>query len=344
MSACPGSAACRPSLRAGALIALVAVVAATWATVNATTVAVQEEQQESLHADAQAYDALVGYAATHGSWSDAQALVDRLARQQDGAVTVTDTTGRVLVGSGEGTEPLRPRAGAGPDRPARRRHHAAGHRRVAADRAQRRARRRGRAPGPSRRAAASSGSWRRPSRWTRASKTLEGDRGATVYDALRSRGRRLPARGPASAPTDEVLRDLSVRVPYADHQRRVERCLDDSLRTVLTPYVAPPALLHVTGDRHQRRGVLGPVRRRPAADRAARRRGAAGDAAALRAARRHHRRTAARGCRPPRSAPATATSPRGCPSGAATRSASSPGRSTGWPTGASSSRRRGAGW
>ena len=42
----------------GAVIALVAVVAATWATVNATTVAVQEEQQESLHADAEAYDAL----------------------------------------------------------------------------------------------------------------------------------------------------------------------------------------------------------------------------------------------------------------------------------------------
>ena len=55
----------------GAVIALVAVGAATWATVRATTVAVQDEQQESFHADAQIYDALVGYAATHRSWSGA---------------------------------------------------------------------------------------------------------------------------------------------------------------------------------------------------------------------------------------------------------------------------------
>ena len=75
----------------GALIALVAVVAATWATVRATTVAVQEEQQESLHADAQTYDALVGYAATHRSWSGAQALVDRLARGHDGTVTPSNS-------------------------------------------------------------------------------------------------------------------------------------------------------------------------------------------------------------------------------------------------------------
>ena len=36
---------------AGAAIALVAVAAATWATVRATTVAVREAQQDSLHAD-----------------------------------------------------------------------------------------------------------------------------------------------------------------------------------------------------------------------------------------------------------------------------------------------------
>ena len=76
----------------GALIALVAVVAATWATVRATTVAVQEEQQESLHADAQTYDALIGYAATHRSWSGAQALVGRLAKAHDGNVCLLYTS------------------------------------------------------------------------------------------------------------------------------------------------------------------------------------------------------------------------------------------------------------
>ncbi len=83
----------------GALIALVAVVAATWATVRATTVAVREEQQDSLHTDARIYDELVGYAATHPSWADAGGLVDRLALEADRQVSVTNRSGRVLVDS-----------------------------------------------------------------------------------------------------------------------------------------------------------------------------------------------------------------------------------------------------
>ena len=53
----------------GALIALIAVAAATWATVRATTVAVREAQRDSLHTDARIYDELVGYAAGHPSWA-----------------------------------------------------------------------------------------------------------------------------------------------------------------------------------------------------------------------------------------------------------------------------------
>ena len=60
---------------AGAVIALVAVAAATWATVRATTVAVREAQQDSLHTDARVYDELVGYAATHRDFSRAGDLV-----------------------------------------------------------------------------------------------------------------------------------------------------------------------------------------------------------------------------------------------------------------------------
>lgn len=229
----------------GGVIALVAVVAATWATVNATTVAVQEEQQESLHADAQAYDALVGYAATHGSWSDAQPLVDRLARQQEGAVTVTDTTGRVLVGSGAGTEPLDPsqaRARIDPldvDTTLL----------ATAESPQTE-------PSPEpvdeacTGAVAPRGCLVRVVAPTLALdsrvRTLEGDRGQTVFDALGPAVDACLARA-GLEPTESVQRDLSVRVPYVDHQRRVERCLDEGLRSVLTPYVAPPALLHVTG-------------------------------------------------------------------------------------------------
>ncbi len=84
---------------AGAAIALVAVAAATWATVRATTVAVREAQQDSLHTDARIYDELVGHAATHPDWSEADDLVRRLARDADRRVVVTDETGRVLVDS-----------------------------------------------------------------------------------------------------------------------------------------------------------------------------------------------------------------------------------------------------
>lgn len=97
----------------GALIALVAVAAATWATVRATTVAVREQQQDSLHTDARIYDELVGYAAVHSSWRGAADLVRRLARDADRQVSVTDESGRVLVDS-EGErgrrEPARARA------------------------------------------------------------------------------------------------------------------------------------------------------------------------------------------------------------------------------------------
>ncbi|GAB3200286.1 HAMP domain-containing sensor histidine kinase [Nocardioides hungaricus] len=83
----------------GALIALVAIAAATWATVRATTVAVREEQQDSLHTDARIYAALVGYAATNSRWSGARGLVERLAGDAGRQVTVTDRAGRVLVDS-----------------------------------------------------------------------------------------------------------------------------------------------------------------------------------------------------------------------------------------------------
>lgn len=84
---------------AGALVAVAAVAAATWATVRSTSVAVQDQQRRSLHAEATTYDALVGYAATHASWDGAQGLVDRLATEVGEQVAVVDTTGGVLVGS-----------------------------------------------------------------------------------------------------------------------------------------------------------------------------------------------------------------------------------------------------
>ncbi|SEC22678.1 two-component system, OmpR family, sensor histidine kinase BaeS [Nocardioides exalbidus] len=82
-----------------AVIALVAVVATTWATVRATSVAVRESQAASLEVDARAYDALVEYAATHRGWAGAAGLVDELSAELRRPVTVTDLTGTVLLDS-----------------------------------------------------------------------------------------------------------------------------------------------------------------------------------------------------------------------------------------------------
>ncbi|MEP9364894.1 HAMP domain-containing sensor histidine kinase [Nocardioides sp. CN2-186] len=95
----------------GVLIALVAIAAATWATVRATTVAVRDAQQNSLHTEASIYDTLVGYAASHPSWAGAGTVVQKLAREADRQVTVTDTSGRVLVDSA-GADAARSPAGA----------------------------------------------------------------------------------------------------------------------------------------------------------------------------------------------------------------------------------------
>jgi two-component system sensor histidine kinase BaeS len=225
----------------GAVIALVAVVAATWATVRATTVAVHEEQQESLHADTQVYDALVGYAATHHSWSGADTLVHRLAAQHGGQVAVTDTTGRILVGSGAdrtALEPDRARARVDPlevdtallstsatsDQKEPVAEPATGCRRAVV---------------PLDCVSVVSPTLAVDSRVPRLS-------GAEV-EALEPMVNRclMRARLPATA---KMLRDLSVAVPYSVHHRKVARCLDGALRDTLGPHVAPPALLYVSGD------------------------------------------------------------------------------------------------
>jgi signal transduction histidine kinase len=236
----------------GALIALVAVVAATWATVRATTVAVQEEQQESLHADAQTYDALVGYAATHHSWSGAQALVDRLARGHDGTVTVTDTTGQVLVtsgGSGESLSPDDARARLDPldvDT-------------ALLDTADREPTKQ-REPFPTA-APCDAAAETAPKECSgtvaptlaldpRVEGPFSGDTARPAYVAMQGQiDACLTAAG--LAVTSKLTEDLQVVVPYGDHRRAVAGCLDEALRTALTPYVAPPALLHVAGEGSQ---------------------------------------------------------------------------------------------
>ena len=238
----------------GALIAVVAVAAATWATVRATTVAVHDQQQETLHADAASYDALLGYAATHRSWAGAGDLVDRLAREHGGTISVTDVDGAVLVSSSPDgpahLDPARARAHLDPldvDTVLMR---------TSQDPAQ---------------SPATGSTAREPEpvdedctgpvvpnecRQGVVGPTLaldpriegpfEGDGTRSAYADLQARvDACLTAAG--LPPTSQLLDDLEVAVPYNDHRRVVSGCLDDALRTVLSADVAPPALLQVTG-------------------------------------------------------------------------------------------------
>lgn len=83
----------------GAVVAIIAVAAATWVTVRSTTVAVQEQQQRSLHTESTVLDALQGWAATHASWQDAGPLVKSLAATAGQRVVVASPRGEVLADS-----------------------------------------------------------------------------------------------------------------------------------------------------------------------------------------------------------------------------------------------------
>jgi two-component system sensor histidine kinase BaeS len=233
----------------GAITALVAVVAATWATARSTTVAVQEQQQQSLEVEAATYDALMGYAATHPSWDGAQGLVDRLASESGQPVTVTDRAGRVQVRSkGAPSRTLPPASAravidpldvdvallssASPTATA--------------------------TPTPEPASVPSSGDGRcsdpdvvaecarfevaaRSAVDPRAVRRLE-DGGRDEWRAVVDGADRcLAAAGlePLLALTDQ----LTALVPYRTSHGTVARCVDSSLREVLSTSVAPPALM-----------------------------------------------------------------------------------------------------
>ncbi|MBM7517199.1 sensor histidine kinase [Nocardioides nitrophenolicus] len=225
----------------GAVIALVAVVAATWATVRSTTVAVQQEQRQSLHADATTYDALVGYAATHRSWASASALVDRLAAAVDSSVTVTDATGRVLLSSDGSTSPRSPAAARADIDPLDVDLVLLSSASAAAPAATEPV------PAPCETVAGVPGcrEFVVPVRAGIDPRALGPyaepyDRGA--WFRLQQRVDRCLAR----AGLDPVLalrRDFSAIVSSPDGHDRVARCVERSRRAVLSEYVAPPALL-----------------------------------------------------------------------------------------------------
>ncbi|WP_243795088.1 HAMP domain-containing protein [Saccharopolyspora gloriosae] len=82
------------------VVAACSIGATAWLAAQSTSGAINRELGETLADDAEIYDSLLGYAATHRQWSGAQRLVDDLADNTGRRVTVTTTTRRTIADSG----------------------------------------------------------------------------------------------------------------------------------------------------------------------------------------------------------------------------------------------------
>ncbi|MFD4668811.1 sensor histidine kinase [Lentzea sp. NPDC058450] len=90
------------------VIAGCSIAVTAWLASQATTGAIRQEQGEAFETDVQIYDALVGYAASHGDWGQVRSTVDELARRYDRRVALTDQNGRKLVDTGDQNAPQLP--------------------------------------------------------------------------------------------------------------------------------------------------------------------------------------------------------------------------------------------
>ncbi|WP_433385374.1 sensor histidine kinase [Actinoplanes sp. CA-142083] len=97
-------------LAALAVVSICSIAATAWLAVRTTTRAIRQEQAQALTDDARVYDTLLGYAATHRSWSGAAPLVQSLARSTGHRVALTTFAGHPLLDSGRGALPARPSA------------------------------------------------------------------------------------------------------------------------------------------------------------------------------------------------------------------------------------------
>jgi two-component system sensor histidine kinase BaeS len=91
-------------LATSVLVAVGSIGATAWLAVHTTTQAVGQQQAQQLSDDAQIYDGLLGYAATHPSWAGVQPTVADLAGRTGLRITLTTTDRTPVAGS----------AGAGP--------------------------------------------------------------------------------------------------------------------------------------------------------------------------------------------------------------------------------------
>ncbi|SFR23101.1 two-component system, OmpR family, sensor histidine kinase BaeS [Lentzea waywayandensis] len=89
------------------VIAACSIAVTAWLASQATTGAIRQEQGEALETDAQIYDEMVKYAATHKDWSAAKSTVEGVAKTYNRRIALTDGNGRKLLDTGtENAPPL----------------------------------------------------------------------------------------------------------------------------------------------------------------------------------------------------------------------------------------------
>jgi two-component system sensor histidine kinase BaeS len=101
-------------LTVSALVASCSVAATAWLAVQTTSGAIRQEQGQNLIADAEIYNTLRGYAATHPDWVDVDDTVRRLARTSERRIVLTTQDRRPLSDSTDGA---RSASGSAPSAP-----------------------------------------------------------------------------------------------------------------------------------------------------------------------------------------------------------------------------------
>jgi two-component system sensor histidine kinase BaeS len=86
-------------LTVSALVASCSVAATAWLAVQTTSGAIRQEQGQNLTADAEIYNTLLGYAATHPGWEGVDDTVRKLARQSQRRIALTTQDRRPLFDS-----------------------------------------------------------------------------------------------------------------------------------------------------------------------------------------------------------------------------------------------------
>ncbi|MFD3918604.1 sensor histidine kinase [Streptomyces sp. NPDC058595] len=82
-----------------ALVASCSVAATAWLAVQTTSGAIRQEQGQDLSSDAEIYNTLLGYAASHPGWEGVEDTVRELARKSDRRIALTTEDRRPLVDS-----------------------------------------------------------------------------------------------------------------------------------------------------------------------------------------------------------------------------------------------------